>query len=97
MWSYLTHFYSKQRITMPLGYLMGSLIVSQALGAPLAAGLMALDGHGGLRGWQWLFMIEGENQEGGLLQPLLCTGHATQDHAVQQVTVTHGVPCMRAW
>lgn len=60
MWSYLSNFYSKQRITMPMGYLMGSLIVSQVLGSPLAAGLMALDGHGGLRGWQWLFMIEGE-------------------------------------
>ncbi|WIA15325.1 hypothetical protein OEZ85_001991 [Tetradesmus obliquus] len=59
MWSYLTHFYSRQRITIPLGYLMGSLIVSQALGAPIAAGLMSLDNKGGLRGWQWLFLVEG--------------------------------------
>lgn len=43
-----------------MGYLMGSLIVSQVLGPPLAAGLMALDGHGGLKGWQWLFLIEGK-------------------------------------
>lgn len=40
-------------------YLMGSLIVSQALGAPIAAGLMSLDGKGGLKGWQYLFLIEG--------------------------------------
>lgn len=59
MWAYLSHFYSKARITLPLGWLMGSLIVSQALGAPIAAGLMALDGLGGLQGWQWLFLIEG--------------------------------------
>lgn len=59
MWCYLSHFYSKPRITIPLGYLMGSLILSQALGAPIAAGLMSLDGYGGLRGWQWLFLIEG--------------------------------------
>ncbi|KAF6252592.1 major facilitator superfamily domain-containing protein [Scenedesmus sp. NREL 46B-D3] len=59
MWSYLSHFYSRQRITIPLGYLMGSLIVSQALGAPIAAGLLSLDGKGGLRGWQWLFLVEG--------------------------------------
>lgn len=53
MWAMLAHFYSKERITMPLGWLMGALIVSQALGAPIAALLMLLDGHGGLRGWQW--------------------------------------------
>lgn len=53
MWALLAHFYSKERITMPLGWLMGALIVSQALGAPIAALLMMLDGHGGLRGWQW--------------------------------------------
>jgi MFS family permease len=57
--AYLSHFYSKARITLPMGYLMGSVIVSQALGAPLAAGLMALDGRGGLRGWQWMFLVEG--------------------------------------
>jgi MFS family permease len=59
MWALLAHFYSKERITMPLGWLMGALIVSQALGAPIAALLMMLDGHGGLRGWQWLFLLEG--------------------------------------
>jgi MFS family permease len=53
MWALLAHFYSKQRLTMPLGWLMGALIVSQALGAPIAAGLMALNGKGDLRGWQW--------------------------------------------
>lgn len=59
MWTYLTYFYNKNRITVPMGYLMTALILSQALGAPLAAGLMAMDGLGGLRGWQWLFLIEG--------------------------------------
>ena len=29
------------------------------IGAPLAAGLLHLDGVGGLRGWQWLFIAEG--------------------------------------
>jgi MFS family permease len=31
----------------------------QVVGAPLAAGLLQLDGHAGLRGWQWLFVAEG--------------------------------------
>ena len=35
----------------------------QVIGAPLAAGLLYLDGRGGLRGWQWIFI--------GALQPLL--------------------------
>lgn len=30
------------------------ITVSQVLGAPLAAGLLALDGAGGLKGWQWV-------------------------------------------
>ena len=33
--------------------------VAQVIGAPLAAGLLYMDGLGGLRGWQWLFIIEG--------------------------------------
>lgn len=32
---------------------------AQVFGAPLAAGLLAMDGLGGLDGWQWLFLAEG--------------------------------------
>lgn len=28
----------------------------QIIGAPLAAGLLYLDGRGGLHGWQWIFI-----------------------------------------
>ena len=28
----------------------------QIIGAPLAAGLLYLDGKGGLQGWQWIFI-----------------------------------------
>ena len=37
----------------------GQSLVAQVIGAPLAAGLLYMDGLGGLRGWQWLFIIEG--------------------------------------
>jgi MFS transporter, ACS family, tartrate transporter len=33
--------------------------VSIIIGAPISAALLALDGWLGLRGWQWLFLIEG--------------------------------------
>lgn len=29
------------------------------IGAPIAAGLMMMDGLRGIRGWKWLFLIEG--------------------------------------
>jgi MFS family permease len=29
------------------------------IAAPIAAGLLLLDGQAGLRGWQWLFLLEG--------------------------------------
>jgi predicted MFS family arabinose efflux permease len=35
------------------------ILVSQCVGAALAAGLLTMDGIGGLAGWQWLFLIEG--------------------------------------
>jgi MFS transporter, ACS family, tartrate transporter len=44
---------------VPLGVMMGTLVLSQALGPLLAAGLLAMGGLGGLEGWQWLFLIEG--------------------------------------
>lgn len=34
-------------------------MVAQLLSAPVAAVLIALDGAGGLRGWQWLTLVEG--------------------------------------
>jgi ACS family tartrate transporter-like MFS transporter len=34
-------------------------LLANVLGAPLAAGLLSMDGLGGLQGWQWLFMLEG--------------------------------------
>ncbi|KAL4428103.1 hypothetical protein ABPG75_002192 [Micractinium tetrahymenae] len=33
--------------------------LAQVLGAPLAAAILTMDGLAGLRGWQWLFLLEG--------------------------------------
>ena len=42
-----------------LGLFMASTALSNIVGAPLAIGLLALDGWLGLRGWQLLFIFEG--------------------------------------
>ncbi len=34
-------------------------VLLQVIGAPIAAGLMMMDGLRGIRGWKWLFLIEG--------------------------------------
>lgn len=39
---------------------------AQVMGAPIAASLLMTDGLLGLRGWQWLFLIEG--------LPTICAG-----------------------
>ena len=39
-------------------WVVTSTAVSGLLGAPLAAALLSLEGRAGLRGWQWLFLLE---------------------------------------
>jgi len=41
-----------------VGYFMAAIPLSSAIGSPISASLLNLHGAGGLRGWQWLFIIE---------------------------------------
>ena len=41
-----------------VGYFMAAIPLSLAIGSPVSAALLGLDGAGGLRGWQWLFIFE---------------------------------------
>lgn len=59
MWYSLSQFYPQERIIKPYSFLSMGILLANVLGAPLAAGFLAMDGIGGLRGWQWLFMLEG--------------------------------------
>ncbi|KAI8466364.1 MAG: major facilitator superfamily domain-containing protein [Monoraphidium minutum] len=59
MWAHLMQFYPKHRLPRPFAYLYMGIALAGIVGAPLAAGLLALDGRGGLHGYQWLFILEG--------------------------------------
>jgi sugar phosphate permease len=42
-----------------MGFFMAGVAISGLIGAPLSGLLLGLDGLFGLRGWQWLFILEG--------------------------------------
>lgn len=41
-----------------VGYFMVAVPLASVIGAPLSGALLGLDGWHGLKGWQWLFLIE---------------------------------------
>ncbi|CAL5219790.1 g1695 [Coccomyxa viridis] len=59
MWYYLSLFYCDKDLGMAYSWVSVGTAFSQVIGSPLAAGLLSLDGLWGLKGWQWLFVVEG--------------------------------------
>jgi MFS family permease len=55
---FLTLWFPASHRARIVGYFMAAIPLSSALGSPVSASLMGLDGAWGLRGWQWLFVIE---------------------------------------
>jgi len=41
-----------------LGIFIAAIPISGIIGAPLSGLLLSLNGHGGLQGWQWLYLVE---------------------------------------
>jgi D-galactonate transporter len=41
-----------------IGYFMAAIPLSTVIGSPISGALLGLDGAFGLRGWQWLFIME---------------------------------------
>ena len=55
---YLTYWFPKAYRARIVAMFMVAIPISSFLGSPLSAGLLQLDGLGGLHGWQWLFVAE---------------------------------------
>ncbi|HEV2571991.1 MAG TPA: MFS transporter [Beijerinckiaceae bacterium] len=56
---YLTYWYPAEYRARILAAFTVAVPLSTVIGAPISGYLLGLDGLGGLRGWQWLFILEG--------------------------------------
>lgn len=55
---YLTYWFPAEYRARIIGLFTVAIPVSSFLGSPLSAALLGIDGWLGLRGWQWMFIIE---------------------------------------
>lgn len=56
---YLTRWFPARDRAHAVSQFMTATAVAGILGGPISSGLLLLDGAFGLRGWQWLFLVEG--------------------------------------
>jgi MFS transporter, ACS family, tartrate transporter len=56
---YLTHWFPARERARAVALFMTATAMAGVIGAPLSSALLQFDGVLGLRGWQWLFLIEG--------------------------------------
>jgi MFS transporter, ACS family, tartrate transporter len=55
---YLTLWFPAAHRARIIGLFMAAIPLSSVIGAPISGALLGLDGAMGLRGWQWLFILE---------------------------------------
>ena len=55
---YLTLWFPKHYRARVVATFMVGIPIAVFIGSPISGALLALDGFGGLRGWQWLFIVE---------------------------------------
>jgi MFS transporter, ACS family, tartrate transporter len=56
---YLTYWFPREYRARIIAIFMVAIPVSSFLGSPISASLLQTDGMLGLRGWQWMFILEG--------------------------------------
>ena len=56
---YLTYWFPSEYRARIVGMFTVAIPVSSFLGSPISAALLGVDGWLGLRGWQWMFIMEG--------------------------------------
>lgn len=56
---YISRYYTNDELALRFALFWASNSIAGALGGPLSLGLISLGGRGGLKGWQWLFVIGG--------------------------------------
>jgi ACS family tartrate transporter-like MFS transporter len=56
---YLTYWFPQGRLSRFVGLFMMAVPLASAVGAPVSALILSADGFWGLKGWQWLFIVEG--------------------------------------
>ena len=56
---YLSLWYPARQRARTIAAFMTAIPVTGLIGAPLSGALLGLDGYAGLKGWQWLFVLEG--------------------------------------
>jgi ACS family tartrate transporter-like MFS transporter len=56
---YLTYWFPREYRARIIGMFTVAIPVSSFLGSPISAALLGVNGWLGLRGWQWMFVIEG--------------------------------------
>lgn len=66
---YLTHWIPTKERARAVAWLLTSTALAGVIGGPLSGALLQMGGIGGLRGWQWLFLLEG--------MPAIVTGIVT--------------------
>ena len=56
---YLTQWFPQRERARAVGLFMTATAMAGVIGAPLSSALLRMDGALSMRGWQWLFIIEG--------------------------------------
>lgn len=56
---YLTAWYPERTRARAYAWFLAAIPICGIIGGPISAALLGLDGWLGLRGWQWLFLLEG--------------------------------------